>query len=232
MRKKASQLYYEHIGEDFDAFMSEYDVEARIKLIKQLIIKFQLNGTILEVGCGTGRISKMLTEHTDHLTVSDISEKLCESVAKKLNTAFIASDACKLSIEDAQFDNLVSSECIEHTHNPTKALEEMVRVLKPGGKLIITSPNKVWYPALVIAEFLRIRKYSGIENWLFPRTAARVLTLNSMNVDVTTGCHLLPWQIPGFKTILPFFDRFGEYLYPIMINYAICATKSNNVTIK
>ena len=218
-------LYYEEIGDDFDAFMSEYDVTTRISLISKLITQSDSKGRCLEVGCGTGRISDMLVDHFDDLTVSDISEKLCAKVAQRLQIKSQASDACNLSFADESFDFVVSSECIEHTPAPKLAISEMLRVLKPNGKIILTSPNKLWYPALVVARLLKLRNYAGTENWIFPSQVKKLMVSQGMKIEVATGCHLFPWQIPGAKLVLPFFDKFGRVIGPLMINYAIYASK-------
>lgn len=223
-------LYYEEIGDDFDGFMSEYDVTTRIRLIAHLLGSERMPGACLEVGCGTGRISEMLAEKTDDLTVSDISAKLSSRVGEKLAVKSKASDACDLQFNDASFDYVISSECIEHTPDPKKAISEMIRVLKPGGKLIVTSPNKLWYPALVVARLLRLRKYSGTENWIFPSEAKKLMLAHGLQIEVSTGCHLFPWQIPGAKLVLPFFDRFADYLAPMMINFVIYASKPTSAT--
>lgn len=218
-------LYYEKIGNDFSNFMSEYDVKTRANLIGQLLSGLNLEGSCLEVGCGTGRISELLADRFSDLTVSDISSILCTDVAERLQVKSRQSDACDLSFEDETFDFVISSECIEHTPNPKLAITEMLRVLKPNGIIILTSPNKLWYPALVIAQLVRIRKYSGTENWIFPSDVIKLMSSHGMHIEVSTGCHLFPWQIPGAKRILPFFDKFGERLSSLMINYAFRAKK-------
>jgi len=153
MKKKPTQLYYEELGDNFDAFMSEHDISTRINLISKLLKNVDLQSSCLEIGCGTGRVSEMLTQRFDDLTVSDISEKLCSNVGTKLGVSYSASDACNLAFDSEAFDVIVSSECIEHTPSPLQAIEEMIRVLKPGGTLIFTTPNKLWFPALII-DFL------------------------------------------------------------------------------
>jgi 2-polyprenyl-3-methyl-5-hydroxy-6-metoxy-1,4-benzoquinol methylase len=226
MRPRKSELYFEEIGERFNAWMSSYDVQQRITLIKQFMPESASEMSCLEVGCGTGAISEALAPVVGRLTVSDVSEKLVREVGQRLGTHWSRQDACNLDIPDETFDIVVSSECIEHTPDPRRALAEMGRVVNKGGVLIVTSPNKLWYPALWISMALKIRKFSGNEIWLYPREAARVLKENGFREVLLSGCHLFPWQVPFAKRLLPLFDRFGDVLYPAMINYGIRATKS------
>jgi ubiquinone/menaquinone biosynthesis C-methylase UbiE len=226
MGHRKSELYFEEIGEQFNAWMSSYDVQQRMKLIKQFMPASASEMSCLEVGCGTGAISEAIAPVVGRLTVSDVSEKLAREVGQRLGTDWSRQDACTLDISDNTFDIVVSSECLEHTPDPRRALAEMARVVNKGGVLIITSPNKLWYPALWMSMALKIRKFAGNEVWLYPWEAARVLQDSGLGEIKLRGCHLFPWQIPLAKRILPLFDRFGGALYPVMINYGIRAIKS------
>ena len=223
--QEENKLYFEQIGDDFDNWISLYDTNRRIQLIKSYLPKKSQMMSCLEVGCGTGMISKSIKPLVGILTVVDISEKLAVRVAKEINTNGFQQDACKLTIENDSFDMIISSECIEHTVDPKQALKEMVRVLKPGGMLIVTSPNKMWYPVLWLSNVTQLRKFNGNENWLFPWEAQSVLNKVGLKNTSIGACHLFPWQIPFAKKILPFFDKFHEVLFPLMINYAIVGHK-------
>jgi ubiquinone/menaquinone biosynthesis C-methylase UbiE len=119
---------------------------------------------------------------------------------------------------DSAFDVVVSSECIEHTADPYEAIAEMYRVLRPGGMLILTTPNKLWYPVLLVARKLCLRKFSGPECWTWPHETRRRLEALGFRNVVLSGCHLFPWQLPLARIVLPYLDRIGCILYPIMIN--------------
>jgi len=223
--KPDKSLYFEQIGDDFERFMSDYDVERRLALIDRLLGPTCTFKRALEVGCGTGRISRALHPRVSELTVTDISEVLARQVGEREGCTARKENACDLSFPDDSFDLVFSSECIEHTPDPVEALREMARVLAPGGTLIVTTPNRLWYPVLWLAEKIGARDFEGEENWISPRRARRVLQDAGLKVEKVSGCHLLPWQIPASKSVLPVFDRYGDTLYPVMINFAIVARK-------
>ena len=224
-RERKNELYFEEIGDKFDDWMSIYDVTRRINLINKLIPADVSGMSCLEVGCGTGKISKVLAPLVKRLTVSDLSENLAKEVGKQLGVDWLKQDACALNMPAESFDMIISSECIEHTPDPKKALAEMARVLKPGGFIIVTAPNKLWYPILWLSMVTKVRQFEGNENWLFPQDAANTLRINGLTDIKIGGCHLFPWQIPLGKYILPFFDKFDRLLYPLMINYGIYGRK-------
>ena len=77
----------------------------------------------------------------------------------------MAADAAALPFRSASFDVVISSECIEHTARPEASVAEMLRVLRPGGLLVLTCPNSVWRWSVAVANALHLRAYQGLEHW-------------------------------------------------------------------
>jgi ubiquinone/menaquinone biosynthesis C-methylase UbiE len=223
MRK--SELYFEDIGDSFEAFMSAYDVSRRQALLQRFLDSVKPSGKALEVGCGTGALTPVLLNRGLSITVGDISKKLAETTAARLNVIGIECDAMQIQLPDRSQDLVMSSEVIEHVPDPAAALREMARVIAPGGYLAVTSPNRLWYPLLWIAQKSHLRKFSGNEIWLWPAAARRIISAAGLNIIQMSGCHLFPWQIPGAKKVLPLFDAYGTQLWPFMINWGILAQR-------
>ena len=106
--------------------MDDYDVHRRVKLIfSELLQDVSLSEKkVLEVGCGTGRISHCIKDENANLTVVDIGEQLVKNVSEGLCCEGVAADACSLPFENDSFDVVISSECIEwyglEPHRPAR----------------------------------------------------------------------------------------------------------------
>ena len=102
---------------------------------------------VLDVATGTGRMPQTLLvqkNFTGNITALDISERMLAIGRAKLSAyadriTWLQHDAQHLPFDDAHFDVVTSLEALEFLPHPRKALLEMVRVLRPGGMLIVTN---------------------------------------------------------------------------------------------
>lgn len=219
--------YFEKIGNNFESLMSDYDVSRRKELIFSRLLKnHSLHGKrILELGCGTGRFSTQIKVNGGNLTVLDIGVSLTRAVSKACSCEGVAGDATQLPFKNESFDMIISSECIEHTSYPLLSIKEMCRVCRRGGCICFTTPNRLWYPLLILSMKTGVRKFSGIENWIFSHQARKVLVNSAMSGIHFDGCHMWPFQFKSSRTLLTRFDSLGAYLYPFMINFGVLACK-------
>ncbi|SFT98199.1 Methyltransferase domain-containing protein [Algoriphagus locisalis] len=102
-----------------------------------------ISGKLLEVGCGEGRgVETLLPYAESYLGLDKIQEVIDELKVKfpkiEFQQAVIPPFA---GIADNSFDTVVSFQVIEHIPNDRLFLEEIYRVLKPGGKAVISTPN-------------------------------------------------------------------------------------------
>jgi ubiquinone/menaquinone biosynthesis C-methylase UbiE len=121
------------------------------------------NTSVLEAGCGRGAFARYLAERGARVTAVDISPAAAEMTRAAL-APFSDCTASAASIEalpfsDGTFDLVVSLDTLEHVFQPKRAVAELVRVLRPGGTVIVTTSN---YLSLVGAWRLAM--------WLVGRT--------------------------------------------------------------
>lgn len=126
-----------------DSIASDNPIHQRL-LAAYVYAQPQIEGNVLEIGCGTGRGLEILVNSADHYTGIDKYESLTEELQKQYPQAkFMAMHIPPLKdIPNDSFDTVVSFQVIEHIKDDKTFLKEIHRVLKPGGKAIISTPNK------------------------------------------------------------------------------------------
>ncbi len=107
---------------------------------------------VLDVGCGDGSLTYLLARR-DTIVVGVDNEELGLDFARdnlkkidphnKLQYSFAQASAYELPFEPNSFDVVVSCEVIEHLREPERMLAECKRVLRPGGKLVLTTPYRL-----------------------------------------------------------------------------------------
>lgn len=105
---------------------------------KTLIKKIDSPG-ILNVGVATGATSDMLAQF-GAVTSLEYDQDCCQFLREQLNFDVIQGSVTKLPFEDQSFDLVCAFDVIEHVDDDSLALQEMIRVCKPGGSIIVTVP--------------------------------------------------------------------------------------------
>jgi len=224
------EKFYDTIADDFDSIMNMYDTNRRIEVIFDDFLGSEdlKNSTLLDGGCGTGLFTKKAIERGAKVTSLDIAPKLVELTIKKNPTATgVVGSLLELPFEDNTFDYVISSDVIEHTPDPLAAVKELIRVLKPEGKICITVPNRTfWFFSVKIAETLKLRDYQGFENWVHYNDLKNFLVKNNIIINTFKGIHLFPFLIPALNKYLYKIDKkTDEKLGKFMVNIASYGTK-------
>jgi len=113
----------------------------------QMIARWaKLDGAhVLIDGCGVGMYASQIRRRfTPHVEAFDIElERVREARLDTPHALVAAAEA--IPYPDNTFDTILSHEVIEHVTDDRRTAQEMVRVLKPGGRIVIFAPNR-WYP--------------------------------------------------------------------------------------
>jgi 2-polyprenyl-6-hydroxyphenyl methylase/3-demethylubiquinone-9 3-methyltransferase len=105
--------------------------------------------TAVDVGGGMGEFSDVMAAKGYAVTLIDLSESNVAHARGRGHTARRADLNEPLPFEDASFDAAGMLEVIEHVVNAELLLAEAVRVLRPGGYLVLSTPNAAWLPERV-----------------------------------------------------------------------------------
>ena len=102
------------------------------KHIKELSVK--INGKILDIGCGRKPYEKLFNAE------QYVGLEIDTTQNRKQNTADYFYDGGKFPFEDYSFDSVITNQVLEHVFSPNEFIDEISRVLKPNGMLLLTVP--------------------------------------------------------------------------------------------
>ncbi len=129
---------------------------------------------VLDIGCGDGSASGAWLAHRCNSYVGvDVSQEAVDSARARGLDAQTIDDAGDLPFPAESFDAAICTEVLEHLFDPLGALEEIVRVLRPGGTVVVTVPNVAnWRYRTDLALFGRFNPradlLSATEPWRDP----------------------------------------------------------------
>lgn len=119
-----------------------YDSPAAIRFV--LTQALPLHGAVLEIGTGKGRFLVAIARHAGTITTVDIApeEQQCARLSARYagveeKARFVVQDAAHLPWGDGAFDAAVTMNAVHHIAHFERVLEEMLRVVKPGGKIVL-----------------------------------------------------------------------------------------------
>jgi SAM-dependent methyltransferase len=189
------------------------------------------HGRVLDVGCGTGATSAALAEFGRVFAVDLSAEAIRFAQSRGLETA--AMNAGALAISDQAFQLVVALDVIEHLEDDRAAMDELRRVLAPGGRILVTVPAYKWlWSSHDVAnghwrryrrgELKRLLEVSGFQvevcsyvmmSMLLPAAAYRLLErLPGRHVDdADSEVHFTPVP-PALNWFLSHFASWGGYL--------------------
>ena len=134
-------MFWNKISPVYDLFENVYNRKVYkgtgIK-VAELIDK---NDSVLECACGTGAITEEIAKKCRQVLATDFAEGMLKRASKKCrkyaNASFRQEDITDIKCEDESFDKVVAGNVIHLLPEPEKALNELIRVVRPGGKVII-----------------------------------------------------------------------------------------------
>ena len=169
----ASSELREKIRRSFDEAARDEEhfpstIDPRIQHVR-VLLKFFGNLTdkcVLDVGCGKGRFARVLQEQNPGAEIwgLDISEEMLRFVPAGIRT--VAGSMTELPFAASAFDCVYATESLEHAVEIERAVNEMCRVLKPGGKLLIVDKNAEHWGKLKTPDWERWFKRDELERLL------------------------------------------------------------------
>jgi SAM-dependent methyltransferase len=114
--------------------------------------------TVLDVGCGQGCFGRLKPDARAEVFGVDIDPIAVDAAAAYETAACIDLEAGTLPFDDAAFDAAFAKDVLEHLTKPWTLLAEIKRVLRPGGRLVVSVPME--FPRLVWSDYTHVRGYT------------------------------------------------------------------------
>jgi ubiquinone/menaquinone biosynthesis C-methylase UbiE len=161
-------------------------------------------GRVLDWGCGWGQVTALLRDEGVETVAFDYRPDLESPTTEPLERfpeveAHLSPDPVRLPFEDAGFDTVLSCGVLEHVENPDASLDEIRRVLRPGGTFYVTNlPNRYSYTEK-IARLLGLYYHGQLPNdRVYTRqTARQLLERRGFEIQELRLVHMLPLTLGG-----------------------------------
>jgi len=178
------------------------------RMVARILTQRNLSkGLFVDVGCGRGNLRSFVWDHcekyigVDAVKYSELPEDI-EIIICDLNTG-------KIPLPEGFADVVCSVETIEHLENPRAFMRELVRLTKPGGLLIVTTPNQL--SLLSKLTLILKNQFNGFQEapGLYPAHITALLPIDLYRI--TTEC-----QLTDIRIVYSNFGRipFTPWSYP------------------
>jgi len=127
------------------------------------ILKDFPNARLLEVGSGLGYFTYALYKSGYNITGLDISQEAVDKANKKYGNYYIYADATTYNQKVEKYDIIILTEVIEHLNEPIEFLQNLLSLLKDNGHIVLTTPNKSFFPK----DSIWITDLPPIHSWWF-----------------------------------------------------------------
>jgi ubiquinone/menaquinone biosynthesis C-methylase UbiE len=138
---QASAAYFEQVADEWDTLRAGYFRESvRDAAIARAYLRPEM--VVADIGTGTGFVAAGLAPLVRQVVAVDGSAAMLEAARRNLsgfaNVTIRLADGAKLPFEDGSLDAVFANMYLHHCTDPRAAVTEMVRVLRPGGRLVMT----------------------------------------------------------------------------------------------
>jgi len=160
---------------------------------------------ILEIGSGSGYLTYAIAKRDFTITGLDVSSEAVSTAKRLYGDHYACADLFEYSrTHRAQYDLVIMTEVIEHVDAPRAFLAAAEQLLKPGGRILVTTPDRGAFPAHAVWQ----TEYPPVHYWWFTARSfaelAEQLNLSLSFVDITGA--------PGSMPVNP--DHVGDGLQP------------------
>jgi SAM-dependent methyltransferase len=184
---------------DYDEINSKTDSYFRRFTDSAPLFTLPNNSRVLDIDCRTGNGSAFFAKkykscYFTGLAVSPLFESLARRTFDTENVQGETGvfESLPIAFENYSFDAILCYETIEHMPCPEDFVEELARLTKPGGLLVLTTPNILWGPIHLLAPILGLHHSEGPHRMLSRRRIRRIFENNNFLIKKERTFVLVP----------------------------------------
>jgi len=141
------------------------------------------NQNLLDVGCGTGQLHEFVKPHASKYCGADVVQY--EAFPKSLEFIPVDLNATTWPVPADTYDAVVSAETIEHLENPRAFVRELVRIAKPNGLVVVTTPNNL--SLLSKLTLLLKNKFNAFQDANYPAHITALVEIDLRRIFTECG---------------------------------------------
>jgi len=203
-----SLVYFKQVANDWDNLRTDFFTE-EVREKAYMIADVKAGNLAADIGAGTGFITEGLLHKGLSVIAVDRSEEMLEQMRLKFNSnrlELMIGEAEKLPINNNVVDYAMANMYLHHVEEPLIAIKEMARILKPGGKLVLTDLDEHQYDFLKSEHHDRWMGFNrkDIKNWFLEAG------LKNIEVDCAGGNCCTTSTSSGTSATISIFVAYGE----------------------
>ncbi len=194
---------FEQAADSYDARSNPYTMRRRAEALAA-----HAHGVTIEVGGGTAAVLAAMPDRSNSFH-SDIAFPMCRLARSKVHRPTACFDAEQIPLADLSVNTVVSAEMIYYLRRPQRLMSEAFRILRPGGKLILSTTN----PVMTLLERGRsILRKLGFPGMFFDDGSPRFPSLSKLTGQLTDA----GFEVESTCGIVPLPFRFCHWLNRIL----------------
>jgi ubiquinone/menaquinone biosynthesis C-methylase UbiE len=180
---------------------------------------------VLDICSRTGNGSKYYYEKIKNpnwkFVCADVTDRMMNIADEvlseaKINHSMIKLENLNLPLSDNEFDYILFYETLEHVDNPEKLISELARVLKPGGYILLTTPNVLWALAHQLAPILGLHHSEGPHHMVSKKRILNSFKKNNLKIVAQDTNVILPFGPKKITNLIGKLEnRWLKFLKPL-----------------